>query len=607
MTGAATAATATPPSARPRPLSWALYLALTPVLFVDAVGAVILAGEAVALRMIGRDDPAPFRRLIGVGLLLRVLFALGWLLFNEHSPVAPLIESPEVIGTTPPEVIRAGLRLVASRALTTLALIAAGVFALRRFIEISDVRARRTTQLALSLAALVALVPAAVTAALAVRDIATPPPRPLWERVHLTPTARPRAPGGGAPHYRRVFLVLMESTSAEAVARAPAGSPARRLRDRAVRFDEVLSASNASHFAQPAILTSHDFSRSPWGAYVRVRPAVQPTLGVADWFSLAGYRTVMVSSQNERWLGMDQIVFSQRWNVAVHSPTFGDPAALYRDACGVTKVLDSQTVERFVREVDRATGPVFGYLNLQNTHFPYLSERGGQPRDFGGLVCEDFASMPADRLELARARHRVAQDEAFARVEALVARYPDALFALVGDHGEEFVEGNAFGHGKTVSMPQIDTFAWFIGPGLSPGDHPQRRSILDVLPSLIDAVSPGAAASLPPGLLAGHTVWTDADDSARTLFTLSGGITPEESAVRGDHQLRVVGTEPRCLRLGARTALRERLPVSECAELESSLRHWRECQATFNADRPGRWAEFFNPCHSLYEGAGAAR
>lgn len=588
----------------PAPLAWAAYVCATPVFSLSVAGALAAAWEAVSLRRLeARPDivGGALCRLVRRGLWLRGATALAWLLTSPRTPVAALVASPAAsLRAATPEMVAASVRLGAPRVVLASALALAALAAVRAW------SARRREGHASLSAALVtatlvvSLLGAANRAAVDLRWLVSPPPPERWERAALAPIAPPPAIRIGSPRYRRVILVLMESVGADAARDAAAwDGAARRLAARALRFDRALSSSNVSHMAQPSILTSYDYSRLASGS-LEVLPSAQPTLSAPGWFRAAGYSTVMVSSQDERWLGMDRVVASQPWSVLVHSAAGAPPDALYRDACGTTKVLDSRTLARFAREVDLATGPVFGYLNLQNTHYPYVVEAQPDPRDFGGLSCAQFVSMPADRVGVAAARYRAAVRESFARVESLSERYPDALFALVGDHGEELSAGESYGHAKTLSLAQIATFFWLVGPGVSPGNASASASVLDVLPTLIDRAAPGAVDALPRGIFAGRPLReSPADD--RTFFAIANGPSPEQTAIRGALQLRVVNGVERCARAEAPD---RQLPLSACGALRESLPAWLRCQQTFASGSPGLPERFFNPCRAIFERGG---
>jgi hypothetical protein len=590
------------------PTAWSVFLTTTPLLGLSLKGVLILfVWLYLFQRRRDRPDDAEVdardARIVRVGVAVNLWFAVAWLRLAERSPLASLpftLASLRKIVT--PEIGRALLGL-APRGLAVGALVLVVVIS-ALFRVVRSFPGRRRALARAVIIASVAVGGAASAGGLAqdVASLAFAPPVPLWERIPLAHARAMTPHAARTVRYGRVFLVLMECFGADAMRELAAEEgPMRRIGRRADRFDSVLAPSNASHLAQPAVLVSRDLTHSDRHLYYGLSVPPQPRLGAAAWFRANGYRTVMVSSQDEGWLGMDRVVASQPWSTFVHSLNTADVGARYRDACGVTKVLDSVTIARFIREIDAAPGPVFGYLNLQNTHFPYIIESGGRLGDYGNLTCADFAMMPRDRLGAVRARQRQALRESAARVEQLIDRYPDALVVLVSDHGEEMVAGTMFGHAKRLAPAQFETFAWFIGPGTAGGARPARASLLDVLPSLIERVAPGELAALPQGIFTGHSLWSMTDVSSRVFFAVSSGTTTAYTAVRGDMQLQVVEGVNRCA-LWSDPA--HPLDETRCRDLQRPLSDWLSCQVTFARGLTPLSRGSFNPCHALFEGLG---
>lgn len=587
--------------------AWTFFIVTAPLLGLSRLGALVLVGEWFFLRGgRGRPDEAPAGRgegwFVRAGVAAHLLFAVAWLALGERSPAAGVLSAlASTAHTTTPEIVRTAL-WNASRAIELGALGACLVsVAVRLLVGAFPRHTRALTRVVIAASMVGAC---ALSARETVSDLGWlvfPPPPPPWEQAPLAPLTGVVPHDHRAVRYPRVFLVLMESVGAQAVAELTAeDGPMRRIGLRAARYDSTLAPSNASFLSQSAVLTSHDFTQSHRPEYHLSIPR-QPLLGAAAWFHARGHRTVMVSSQDERWLGMDRAVAAQPWDVCVHSVNTAEADRLYRDPCGVTKVLDTTTVARFTREVDASPGPVFGYLNLQDTHYPYVLESGAHPEDFAGFTCEDFMSMPEGRLAEVRRRRSQALRDSAARVERLMARYPDALFVLTGDHGEEMVAGPMFGHAKSLMPAQFETFMWFIGPGVAPGPRAPRASLLDTLPSLIELVSPGELAALPPAVFQGHSVWSGVDPARRVFFAVSSGAHAEQTAVRGDLQFRVVAGEGRCAHWNSPD---RPVPLAECRGLQAPLSQWLSCQVAFGSGVSPASRRSFNPCHAMFEGLG---
>jgi hypothetical protein len=403
--------------------------------------------------------------------------------------------------------------------------------------------------------------------------------------------------------YPQVILVVLESVGADNLAPLVAdGGALEQWAHDSLFVPEAIGPSNTSHMNQPALLFSRDFSPSALPSPKTVRPP-QPLFGVADWFHAAGYRTLMVSSQDESWLGLDQVVLRQSWDLAVDSRITVDSTALYRDACGTQKVLDSHSLRRFILEMQASKGPTFGYLNLQNTHFPYLIEGAQDPRDFQGLDCSNFYSLQNHKLSVAKARYSNALRESTQRLEELRRTFPDALFAIVGDHGEELIGGGDFAHSKNLTAMQVASSFFLRGPQLTPRRIEERRSLLDLLPTLVQTVDPEALRRLPHGIWDGLPVSVHRD--TQTYFAIGHGVPRENTAIRGDVQLRKLAKSFICQQWGIGSEAAA-LPLERCAGLEDLLERWLACQTFFSrADQEGARTHF-NPCNRAL-GSGEAK
>lgn len=65
--------------------------------------------------------------------------------------------------------------------------------------------------------------------------------------------------------------------------------------------------------------------------------------------------------------------------------------------------------------------------------------------------------------------------------------YENSLIVFTGDHGEEFFEHGAVGHGRTLYNDQIAIPLIMKMPGLTQGVHEERAQHLDIYPTLLDA------------------------------------------------------------------------------------------------------------------------
>lgn len=392
--------------------------------------------------------------------------------------------------------------------------------------------------------------------------------------------AVPDLPSDG--RVKRVVLVVLESVGAANVVGhldANPDDPFARLVRRGHFFRNVVAVSNASHMAQPGIVAGQDFLQTFGPAFaVPTDPHVQWSF--PRHFARKGWSTSLLSSQDERWLGMSRVTLAEPWTRASFSLGLPD-GDTYHDACGTRKAYDSGTVRRFVELVSTQAEPFFVYLNLQNTHYPYIIESPGA--ELPTLTCGEFPSLPDGKLDEVRTRYRATLTQTLDRLAALITSMPETLWVMTGDHPENIVAGPGFGHGKSASREETTSFAIFLGPQVRPAVTDEPISSVDLLPTVVSLVRPEDAALLPRDLLEGVDVIAQMPPLAIT--STSGMNAPEYAAESIDARVRLSQNGLRC-EVGSRAA---------CDKLQKALAFWHSCTEAFARDR----ASHYNPCLRL--------
>jgi arylsulfatase A-like enzyme len=107
----------------------------------------------------------------------------------------------------------------------------------------------------------------------------------------------------------------------------------------------------------------------------------------------------------------------------------------------------------------------------------------------------------------------------------------DAIVLLTSDHGEEFFEHQGFEHGHSNWQPVIHVPLILWGRGVLPGRVDSMVSLIDVVPTLLDAIGVAADEDLP-----GRSLWPNA--------TTGEAITPAplyvEANVYGPRQRSII-------------------------------------------------------------------
>jgi arylsulfatase A-like enzyme len=160
----------------------------------------------------------------------------------------------------------------------------------------------------------------------------------------------------------------------------------------------------------------------------------------------------------------------------------------------------SEVTARAQRFIRRAHRPYMLTVNYLDTHDPYYVPPECRPAGFQHLSRPDrdvFLSAtpgtrepPAMIVSHARAQYRTAMSCADRSLGALLdvaARDPNTIIAVVGDHGEEFVDHGHAGHGFAVYRESIRVPLVLRLPGLPPQKVTDPVSTTDLYASLLRA------------------------------------------------------------------------------------------------------------------------
>jgi arylsulfatase A-like enzyme len=213
-------------------------------------------------------------------------------------------------------------------------------------------------------------------------------------------------------------------------------------------------------------------------------------------------------------------------------------------------------VERALEWIDAQppAAPWFLLLHLLDPHQPYdppAPDAGRFTSDYRGPITAPIGpesglvrkvkrgSIELDAAD--RAFVRGVYDEEVAFVAAQLARLLDGLaqrgaierglVVLTADHGEEFFDHDSLEHGHTLyqELLRVPLVVW--GGGVRAARHPQPVSLVDVLPTVLDALR-----IAPPPALDGVSMWPlltgGGEPSARRLLA--------ENSLYGDQRRAIV-------------------------------------------------------------------
>jgi arylsulfatase A-like enzyme len=179
-------------------------------------------------------------------------------------------------------------------------------------------------------------------------------------------------------------------------------------------------------------------------------------------------------------------------------------------------------VERSLAWVDaRDERPFFLLVHFFDPHMDYdppVSVRGRFGKDYSGkltLPISDLAAIREGKIELDdadKAFITAAYDEELLFVDVQLGKLleglrgrgalDDTVIVITSDHGEELFDHGGFEHGHTVHQELLHVPLVVSGPGVAGNRHGGAVSIVDILPTVLEALG------LPPqeGIL-GRSLW----------------------------------------------------------------------------------------------------
>jgi arylsulfatase A-like enzyme len=422
-----------------------------------------------------------------------------------------------------------------------------------------------------------------------------------WQPPPATPASRPH-----------VVFVKIESLRHDVVHQVHQGReimPRLNALARAgVQFTRAYAPSTHTDYSDVSILSSLYPLRSRRHHYFQAGDPWPRTL-IYDMCKQAGYATAVFSSENEKWGGKDAFLITPGLDRFHDAERSGAPTRVAAADSGFAREIqagelkagvldDAQTTDaalQWLREQQRAGGPVFLFLNLQTSHFPYhLPPGAAAPFQPAALDAgASFMGYPPEQAEPARN----AYFNALAECDRQLGRLLDALselqatntvLAIFGDHGEAFHENGHVTHAREPVEPVARTAFVLHAPGrLPPRAEDYPVELTDLAPTVLAALGwpphpnfqgrDALAADRPPlerRLVFLHTenplTRTDAVWRAgRWKFT--------HDRATGREALFDLASDP----LGRTNLLKRAEPPVEADKLRAVLARWRQRQLAY--------------------------
>ncbi|MCZ6465175.1 MAG: sulfatase-like hydrolase/transferase, partial [Proteobacteria bacterium] len=329
-----------------------------------------------------------------------------------------------------------------------------------------------------------------------------------------------------------------------------------------------------------------------------------PRVMIYDVLKSVGYRTSIFSSQNEHWGkminyldtgGLDRLMHAETWDGPTYvAETDTGFAAWVANTQHAGSVDDRFTVGEAIKWIgEDPEHPFFLYMNLQNSHFPYVVPDDFE-RPFGPDTVDfrmTFNRYPQDKVPVVKALYADSLhyiDQQLARLFAALDEWElsDRTVIIVsGDTGQAFYEHDFASHGNALYDEVMRVPLVIAVPGMAPSRHDQLAQHLDVPPTLA-------------GLLAIplHPAWQGLDlfapefPSVRDVFlVVQTPIAHQYAIVRDGHKLIYDAKLDRSYLYDLESDPGEHMDVSSgkpelARELSDRLHTWRHLQLDYYAN-----------------------
>lgn len=270
-----------------------------------------------------------------------------------------------------------------------------------------------------------------------------------------------------------------------------------------VTFSNAYTQSSHSNYADLCPLSSNYPLRAR-EAYVYPKKFTYPRVLIYDVLKALGYRTAVISSQNENWGGMINFLSTGGIDHFLHSETYTGPTYVPREDIGFNgfiagskrsgKIDDRWTVGEAISWIDQPDRrPFFIYMNLQNSHVPYELPADFPPRFGTGKRDFDvfFGSFPPEKV--AEVKDFYANSLAYvdAQIERLVQHlkdrglWDDTLVVVTGDNGQAFLEHGFAAHAGMIFNEVMRVPIIIRSPGMHPGIEDTLAEHVDIPPTVL--------------------------------------------------------------------------------------------------------------------------
>lgn len=321
------------------------------------------------------------------------------------------------------------------------------------------------------------------------------------------------------------------------------------IADSALRFTRHYTQASHSDYADPTILSSHyPLRSSTYHVYPKSPP--YPRVLIYDVLAPLGYRVGIFSSQNESWGGMKYYLDTGSVDRFLHSETYDGPtyvpdrdegfAGWVRGAKKSGKIDDRFTVDEAIRWIDEDDEPFVIYMNLQNSHIPYVIPADFDPPYGAGRISFTvrFGSFPQDSVKAVRdlyASSLAYVDAQLGRLMeylARVGRLDDTIIVITSDTGQAFYEHGFASHASALYDEVMRVPLLIRAPGLDAGERSALSEHVDIPPTILGLLG------LPPHpSFQGVDLLGAASGKTKSVFLVGQALREQYAVVDGRWKL----------------------------------------------------------------------
>jgi arylsulfatase A-like enzyme len=373
-------------------------------------------------------------------------------------------------------------------------------------------------------------------------------------------------------------------------------------------FTNTFNQASNSSYADLCVLSSHYPLRSR-SYYLYPKHIPYPRVLIYDVLKALGYKTAIISSQNERWGAMSNYLETGSLDKFLHAGNYSGDIYAANEHASLNlqgKIDDYYTVQEAISWIDKISPQenFFLYMNLQNSHVPYRIP-AGFPRKFS-LEKPDFVigfnNYPHDKSWLVKDVYADSLRYVDTQIERLFSYLQErklldkTVFIVTGDTGQAFYEHGFAGHSNKLYNEVIKVPLIIKAPGVPQGIKDDRLAQhIDILPSVFSLLHIGAHPSFQ-----GASLFDPPQGGAEpAAYSIVQSYALQYAIIKGDWKLIFDAGEWEYFLYNLRKDPGELFNMKDkypeiVKDLSGQLTFWRLKQLEYYAD-PDKYLKYYPP------------